>query len=318
MSHLILYRIEPPIVTTVEVDSMSQLSADSLVVDLPLSDSVSEEPYVEPIAILLEKEFLTFLNPDEQPAAMRYREVAPEAIFSAASVQAEIPFGGGLSSSLTATPTFGLLVLSILCFYCLMLYQHLSDAVQLLARVTREHTTGDRLSEESIGGYNRFLTLCTILGILLAGVASMRYFAPWLPMTPLAVWPRTAAFVGALSVAVALCFIWLYQLVITLFIGRLTYTQQLLEQIYLLKRTSFAMLTLVATPFLALWLLTPVGEGNVWFWMIIIALIFTLVLYLYETLSLFISKKISILHWFLYLCGVEIFPISLLVLLVVR
>ena len=32
--------------------------------------------------------------------------------------------------------------------------------------------------------------------------------------------------------------------------------------------------------------------------------------YLKESLMLFLSKKISILHWFLYLCAVEIFPVS--------
>ena len=79
-----------------------------------------------------------------------------------------------------------------------------------------------------------------------------------------------------------------------------------------------AFMTLIATPFLALWLLAPAGEGKIWFWVIIIELVVSLILYLQETLSLFISKKISILHWFLYLCGVEIFPISLLILLTVR
>ena len=36
------------------------------------------------------------------------------------------------------------------------------------------------------------------------------------------------------------------------------------------------------------------------------------------TLNLFLSKKISILHWILYLCTVEIFPISLIGLLAAR
>ena len=44
----------------------------------------------------------------------------------------------------------------------------------------------------------------------------------------------------------------------------------------------------------------------------------TAFLYLKESLNLFISKKISILHWFLYLCTVEIFPVSLLWLSLVR
>lgn len=47
-------------------------------------------------------------------------------------------------------------------------------------------------------------------------------------------------------------------------------------------------------------------------------MIVTAILYLREVLNLFISKKVSILHWILYLCIVEVFPVSLLWLLVAR
>ena len=58
--------------------------------------------------------------------------------------------------------------------------------------------------------------------------------------------------------------------------------------------------------------------GDVWFCIIVIELLATVFLYLRETLNLFLSKKISILHWILYLCTVEIFPISLIGLLAAR
>ena len=75
---------------------------------------------------------------------------------------------------------------------------------------------------------------------------------------------------------------------------------------------------IVISPALLLFALCPRSTGGLWFCIIVIELIITVGLYLRETLNLFIAKKISILHWFLYLCTVEIFPISLLWLLTVR
>ena len=74
----------------------------------------------------------------------------------------------------------------------------------------------------------------------------------------------------------------------------------------------------VALSALLLFALCPRGTGDVWFCIIVIELLATVFLYLRETLNLFLSKKISILHWILYLCTVEIFPISLIGLLAAR
>lgn len=308
MSHPIPYRIELPASPAMPADTVcvDSLGTDSLIM-LPAEPQVEHFPF----------QALTDLTAQTTPES-HYRTVSPEELFGYGSMQAEIPFLRPHSESPTATTSFSLLVLAILCFYCLMLYQHLADAVLLCSRVSHERATGERLSEDSNGGYNRFLGLCTLLGVLLVGVATMRYTAPLLEQTALGAWPHSGAFLGAVGIAAALGLVALYGAIIRNLVGRLTYTLHLFEQLVLIKRTFFAMLTLFATPFMALWLLTPQGEGRLWFWVIIIELIITLILYLQETFSLFISKKISILHWFLYLCGVEIFPISFLVLMAVR
>lgn len=324
MSHLIPYRIEKPLATQPKAEASHPATSDSLAVDSLTTDTLAVDSLamdslqlVEPTPASPAHIFWSDLNATEQPST-RYREVSPEELFGTESVQAEMPFLEPRHTSPIATGPFGLLTLAILLFYCLMLYQHLGDATLLISRVTRERATGERLSEDANGGYSHFLTLTTTLGLLLLGVVTMRLTAPMLHLTPLAAWPETGAFIGALGVAVALCGVTLYQLIVCAVAGRITYTQHLFEQLFLLKRTFFALLTLLATPFTLLWLLTPADTGTIWFWVIIIELVLSLILYLQETLSLFISKKISILHWFLYLCGVEIFPLSLLILWVVR
>ena len=55
------------------------------------------------------------------------------------------------------------------------------------------------------------------------------------------------------------------------------------------------------------------GDGhNVWQNLGFVATIMALVMFARESIGFFISKKVSILHWILYLCTVEILPLTLL------
>ncbi|MFI3304521.1 MAG: DUF4271 domain-containing protein [Rikenellaceae bacterium] len=57
------------------------------------------------------------------------------------------------------------------------------------------------------------------------------------------------------------------------------------------------------------------------FFMSYVAMIVAVVfigIYLFRTFLLFMTQKISILHWFLYLCGVEVVPLTLLWVIFVR
>ena len=109
-----------------------------------------------------------------------------------------------------------------------------------------------------------------------------------------------------------------YQTIAVRLAGALTLSQPFIAQLMLLKRTCFALGMILISPPLLLFALCPQGTGGVWFCIIAVELAAAAVLYLKETLNLFLSKKVSILHWFLYLCTVEVFPVSLLWLLAVR
>lgn len=335
MSHqLIPYRLEEPAapVASTATDSLSYPNGtDSLAAteagELTLATPDSLAQAADSLALQLVEEPTPFTPPillrtslDEAASteAPRYYEAADEELFGYSSIRAEIPYTPQMSAPLTATPLFGALVLGLVIFYALLLHQHLSDALTLVGRLTRERTTSDRLTEDSTSDYARFLNLTTILGMLLTGAAVIRIAVPYLGYTPLAMWPATGAFWGCIALFITFAAILLYRHGISALVGQLTYTQPLFEQLNRLAQLFFALLTLVSTPILALWLLAPVGEGRLWLWVIIIELVIIFVLYLKETLSLFISKKISILHWFLYLCGVEILPVSFLLLLAMR
>jgi len=100
------------------------------------------------------------------------------------------------------------------------------------------------------------------------------------------------------------------QYIILLIVGFVTRSLPTIHTLMRVRLTYFVFATVVVAPFL---LVLQMSEGvMVWRVATCLAAGLTLMLYIRESLDLFISKKISILHWFLYLCTVEIVPVTLL------
>ena len=154
--------------------------------------------------------------------------------------------------------------------------------------------------------------------MLFMGVMVVKYGDSLMPSRLGETLSHGAVLALSLLATAACCGVVAYQMAVVRLAGAVTISQPFISQLVLLKRTYFALGVIVTSPVLLLFALCPRGTGGVWFCIIIIELAITAGLYLRETLNLFITKKISILHWFLYLCTVEIFPISLLWLLSVR
>lgn len=82
-----------------------------------------------------------------------------------------------------------------------------------------------------------------------------------------------------------------YQTIAVRLAGALTLSQPFIAQLMLLKRTCFALGMILISPPLLLFALCPQGTGGVWFCIIAVELAAAAVLYLKETLNLFLSKK---------------------------
>lgn len=284
---------------------------------LPQADSLA--PAAAPPAAAFRNPLFPRLEPapagDPQP---RYREASPAEIFGEHAVQVPPSAVAAAPRDPLATPAYGGAALLLLLLYATLLYRHFGDARRLAGRLQRDRSTEKRLYEDAGSSYVRFLTICCTLGLFAAALAVVRFAAPLLPPAFVGGWPRTAAALAALGVAAALALSLLYQRGMTFAVGVLTYSKPLIERLWLVKRHAAAVLTVAVTPPILLFLLLPPGTGKGWLWVIFIELSVLSVLYLRETLLLFLAKKVSILHWFLYLCVVEIFPLSLWILLAGR
>ena len=297
-------------------DSISAPAADSI---RPAADSIglaADSIGLAPADTLFFADFRTAET--ETPSV--WRDTTAAALFGEASVTVQPPrMQAAPPASLTENAAFQSFVLLLAAIYAMLLYRNLGDVRTLLDRISRDTATGQRLSEEPGGsGFSRFLNIATTIGMLFMGVMVVKYGDSLMPSR----FGETLSHGAVLALsllATAACYgVVLYQMTVVRLTGAVTLSQPFISQLVLLKRTYFSLGVIVTSPALLLFALCPRGTGNVWFCIIIIELAVTAGLYLRETLNLFIAKKISILHWFLYLCMVEILPISLLWLLTVR
>ena len=264
--------------------------------------------------------FFSLEGPLRGTADTLWRDAPAEAVFGPAStlVPARV-LPAAPAPSLTENPVFQGFVLLLAATYAILLYRNLGDVRSLLDRISRDTASGQRLSEDPGGsGFSRFLNITTTIGMLFLGVMVVKYGDSLMPDRLRETLSHGAVLALSLLATLACMGVVLFQLATVRMAGAVTLSQPFISQVILLKRTYFTLAVIVTSPVLLLFALCPRGTGGVWFCIIVIELIVTAILYLREVLNLFISKKVSILHWILYLCTVEIFPISLIGLLAAR
>ena len=264
--------------------------------------------------------FFSLEGPLQGTADTLWRDAPPEEVFGPAStlVPARV-LPAAPAPSLTENPVFQGFVLLLAATYAILLYRNLGDIRLLLTRISHDTATGERLMEDPGGsGFSRFLNIATAIGILFVGVMTVKYGDSLIPDSLIETIPQGAVLGLSLLATFACLCVGLFQRGVVRLAGAVTLSQPFVSQLMLLKRTYFTLGVIVTVPALLLFALCPRGTGGVWFCIIVIELLATAFLYLRETLNLFLSKKISILHWILYLCTVEVFPISLIWLLAAR
>ena len=101
-------------------------------------------------------------------------------------------------------------------------------------------------------------------------------------------------------------------------IGVVSGRKDVCEGILQIKLLHFSTAILTILPAAMLYIFSPAKTANVWLGIILVQAFISIILFLKESLSLFISQRVSILHWFLYLCAVELLPASLLLAPVLR
>ena len=100
--------------------------------------------------------------------------------------------------------------------------------------------------------------------------------------------------------------------------GGITRSWSMMAVLLRIRLIYFVLVTVIVLPPVLMWQMNGGTGGEVWLRVACLAAAVAVVMYVRESVTLFNSKKISILHWILYLCIVEIMPFTLLWQIVVR
>ena len=196
--------------------------------------------------------------------------------------------------------------------YLYSMYRYYEDVVVMLSSVLRGGVVvSSRVSERRRSDiFNGFLGKLIFVGVAFVGLLTFGFvlrggMASAVDTTLKALMlPIAIVMIFVAMVCVQHLFLWC--------VGYVTRSRSMVRALIQMRTIYFVFLSVAVAPLL---LLSQMQWGGVYAGWLIVAAVVALValgLYLKESLEMFMSKKVSILHWFLYLCTVEVLPLSFL------
>ncbi len=249
------------------------------------------------------------------------RAVDAAAMFGERSVS-ELPERMGLMDvmghpgveSFTDNPVFQLTVVALLVCYVLLLYYFRGEWLTLLGVVRKQHVS-EKLFDDHSNVFATFVEFSLALGCVACGGGTVKVAALFVPPAEYAWLPQWAVWAAAPAIAVAAAGVLAVQRLLLWCSGSLTFGRGFTDRLFFFKKLYFALCSITVTPILLLVSLSDgLGEG-VLFYLIVCQILVFLLVFLAKSYTFFVEQNVSILHWFLYLCCVEILPVSTLVLL---
>ena len=209
-------------------------------------------------------------------------------------------------------------VVAIIFGYLFCVYRYFDDMSALFYSVFRRNVilsekVGERRRSEIFYG---FLGKIFLLGVAFIGLLSLSWVATGRG-ADLGVEQSLALYAAPLSIGIFLVVIIAQGLLLTT-IGVVTRSLSMVTALFRIRLIYFVLGVVMAAP---IFLTAMIGRGDssaVWMNLGLAMVAATLLLYARESIELFISKKVSILHWILYLCAVEILPFTLVWQIIVR
>ncbi len=210
-----------------------------------------------------------------------------------------------------------LLVAVVVFLYFFCLYRYFDDVRALFGSVFRrsvapsERMLERRRSEIFYGFLGKLFLIGTCTLGAIASLWADRTVA-WEAVGPYA---RVALPFAAMAAFVAVVAVQYAMLAVA---GGITRSWSMMAVLLRIRLIYFVLATVIVLPPVLMWQMNGGAGGEVWLRVACLAAAVAVVMYVRESVTLFNSKKISILPWILYLCIVEIMPFTLLWQIVVR
>ncbi len=207
--------------------------------------------------------------------------------------------------------------LAILAGYCLLLYLFRPEIRELCA-VSFSWRAFPAYLDEKTGINNTFIYTVALFGLISVGAVTLRTAMQFSPDGNIAGVIGLSPWLLALAGSGALAVIGVWRYLTLVLAGRLTMEETFTLRLRYSQTVVFVFMWVVATPVFLLWALSGGISSVVLAFVAGCVVIAVMGMGMVRSIQLFIERKISILYWIVYLCGVEIFPVSLIVFLFVR
>ena len=215
----------------------------------------------------------------------------------------------------------GLLLDGLTVFLFFFLFVHLAlyrTSLGVLLRALFTPGQFDALIEEQSVTFRRFVRSSCLLGGMSLLVMGFRWCILWTESQSTVTLPESFTPFLLPFLVGALLAVLIYKRIITGIIAILTGKSEPIEKIRTFNGIFMTTASLALAPVALLSGLADPHEHGWLFAVQLIVLIIFLLYYIGKSFSFFVSRKISILQWILYLCAVEIWPVSFFVLFALR
>ena len=189
-----------------------------------------------------------------------------------------------------------------------------------ISSLTRGRSYVEKLLNDQNYSFERFVTISNFIGYLIISVTIIKWFdvmtsrggevfselPEWLPLTG----------VGILWIVLIL--VGLFQKTVLKTTGHIILNRRFTDKIIYLRRLTISFLAVLTAPFVLMLALAPPAAAKILLIIVLIEYCAFVLFFLFRSWMLFIEQKISIFYWFLYLCAVEVFPLTVPVAIVLR
>ena len=219
------------------------------------------------------------------------------------------PAAADTDDDVWAAAAVNLLVIGVVSVYMFCIYRYFDDVVALFRSVFRRSVmaSGRVVERRRSEIFYSFLGKLFLLGAAFVGVlaaeTALRH-RDVMAEAEICYVPLVA--VGLFLAVVAA------QYVLLAGIGLVTRSFSEVTALVRIRLVYFALATVMVAPVMLVAQISADAVARIWFAAGCVSACVAAVFFLRESLMFFISKKISILHWFLYLRTIEIMPLSLL------
>lgn len=219
--------------------------------------------------------------------------------------------------SLTDNIVYKGVVIALFIYYCFLVF-HFRDCIVSLFKMMKTDNAVSDLLNDSTYIFSLFLRSTTILWFTVCGVGLVKVADIFAGDIIAGSLPQWAVILGIIPVSVVMTLIMLYKKSFFGLIDNVTLGGSFTQMLNYIKTLHNALAVLTIVPSILLLALYNGELQTVLLYIVAAEIVIISALWLYKSYMLFIEQNVSILHWILYLCTIEIFPFTLLILISLR